>query len=220
MLKRPLSLLFLLSAPMLFGQLDSNSVTVTANQSQNLQADQVLFAIGVTAPFSASLDDVLAAVKGVGITSSNFSGVNSGSAQFNGTGTVGPQSAAQWSFALAVPFSQMKTTITALTSLQKSIGQSNPGFSLSFNVQGTQVSAALQQAHTCNLTSLIADAITQAQKLASAAGLNLGSILAMSSVAPNEVPTAVTAVGFVNFVSQPLAVLNCALTVKFGLTRF
>ena len=77
MLKRTLILGFLLSASLAFGQLDSNSITVTASQSVNLQPDQVLFAVYVSTPLTASLDDVLAAVKGAGITSANFSGVYS-----------------------------------------------------------------------------------------------------------------------------------------------
>jgi hypothetical protein len=81
------------------------------------------------------------------------------------------------------------------------------------------VSASLQQAQTCSLTGLISDATAEAQKLASAAGLNLGAILAMSSsafvsVAANPFVSQST-VG-----SQLTVPQNCELTVKFGLTRF
>jgi uncharacterized protein YggE len=70
---------------------------------------------------------------------------------------------------------------------------------------------------------LITDATAQAQKLASAAGLTLGAILAMSGSAStpainNSVPGAV---GLASFVSSQLTLpQNCTLTVKFGLTRF
>ena len=76
MLKRTLSLCFVMSASLLFGQLDSNSVTVTASRSTNVQPDQVLFAVYVTSRLSTSLDDVLAALKTSGITIANFSGVS------------------------------------------------------------------------------------------------------------------------------------------------
>ncbi|HLK17861.1 MAG TPA: SIMPL domain-containing protein [Bryobacteraceae bacterium] len=225
MLNRLLSSIFLVSAPMLFGQLDSNSVTVTTTQSLNLQPDQILFAVGVTTPITATLDDVLAAVKSVGLTSSNFTGLNStlSEVQPPGSGTAGSPNIVQWSFGLAVPFAQSKATITALTALQQSIVQNNPGFLLTFNLQGTQVSAALRQEQGCNLTSLIADATTQAQKLASAAGLNLGSILAMSSAPPTSVPAPASGIavgGFVGLLSPTVTQTNCALTLKFGLTRF
>ena len=223
MLKRTLALSFVMSASLLFGQLDSNSITVTASQSGNLQPDQVLFAVYVTTPLTASLDDVLAAVKGAGITSANFSGVNSSAAAqlCSGTGTQQPP-AEQWAFGLAVPFAQMKATVTSLTSLQQSIVQANSGFTLSFSVQNAQVSTSLLQSQSCNITGLIADATAQAQKLAAAAGLSLGSILAMSSntsspVANNSVPVATIGSFSSGILTTPQ---GCALTVKFTLTRF
>src|ERR1017187_9921498 len=180
MLKRTLILGFLLSASIAFAQLDSNSVTVTASQSVNLQPDQVLFAVYVSTPLTASLDDVLAAVKGAGITSANFSGVYSSATAQSGTGTGnGQPPAEQWAFGLAVPFAQMKATVTTLTSLQQSTMQANSGFTLSFSVQSAQVSTSLLQSQSCNIPGLIAEATAQAQKLAAAAGLNLGSILAI-----------------------------------------
>ena len=231
MLKRTLALSFVMSASLLFGQLDSNSITVTASQSGNLQPDQVLFAVYVTTPLTTSLDDVLAAVKGAGITSANFSGVNSSAAaqlcSSTGTGTTGTNGsqqppAEQWAFGLAVPFAQMKATVTSLTSLQQSIVQANSGFTLSFSVQNAQVSTSLLQSQSCNIPALMAEATAQAQKLAAAAGLSLGSILAMSSntsspVANNSVPVATIGSFSSGILTTPQ---GCALTVKFTLTRF
>jgi uncharacterized protein YggE len=222
-----LILTFSMSVSLLFGQLDSNTVTVTASQSMNVQPDQVLFAVYVTTPLTASLDDVLAAVKGAGITSANFSGVGAavGVAQILPCSSVVaplPAPSIEWAFGLPVPFAQMKATVTALTSLEQSIMQANSGFTLSFSVQGAQVSTSLLQSQTCNIAGLIAEATGQAQKLASAAGLNLGSILALSGntsspVASNSVPVAIVG----SFASSQLTVpQGCALTVKFGVTRF
>jgi hypothetical protein len=150
-----LILSFGMSALHLFGQLDSNTVTVTASQSMNVQPDQVLFAVYVTTPLTASLDDVLAALKGAGITSANFSGVNSaGSGQtVVVTGNL-PAPTEQWAFGLPVPFAQMKATVTALTNLQQSIMQANSGFTLSFSVQGAQISTSLLQSQACNNAGL------------------------------------------------------------------
>ena len=118
----------------------------------------------------------------------------------------------------------MKATVAALTSLEQSIIHANSGFTLSFSVQGAQVSSGMQQSQTCSIPDLIADASAQAHKLANAAGLTLGSILAMSSVASNpvennNVPAAIFGTGsFVsNFLTTPQ---SCVLTVKFALTRF
>ena len=220
MLKRTLIFGFVMTAALAFGQVESNSVTVTASQSVNLQPDQVLFGVYVTASINSSLDDVLAAVKGSGITIANFSSV--GNSSLIGIVTVGtpPPPNIQWSFSLAVPFAQMKATVTALTSLQQSNIQSNSGFALSFSVQGTQVSASAQQSQVCSITGLITDATAQAQKLASAAGLNLGSILAMSSGTLSPVVSNSVQV-FGTFSSIAGTTLqSCALTVKFAVTRY
>src|SRR3984893_13924497 len=143
MLIRTLSLCFAISASLLFGQLDSNSVTVTASRSASVQPDQVLLAVYVNSGINASLDDVLAVLKTSGITITNFSGVSTNSTF--GLIPVGgvplPQPTPptlQWAFGLPVPFSKMKDTLTALTSLQQSIIHANSGFTLSFTVQGAQ----------------------------------------------------------------------------------
>jgi uncharacterized protein YggE len=220
MLKRTLIFSFVMSASLAFGQGDSNTVTVTASQSVNLQPDQVVFGVYVTTSINASLDDVLAALKGSGITIANLSGVGNGSGIPLGIlpGNPQPTPTIQWSFVLGVPFAQMKATVTALTSLQQSIMQANSGFTLSFSVQGTQVSASLQQSQVCSIPGLIADATTQASKLASAAGLNLGSIAAMSSAGSNSGIAFETISGA--FSSQLTVPQSCALTVKFAVTRF
>jgi uncharacterized protein YggE len=219
MLKRILVLSFVMSVSLLFGQVDSNTVTVTASQSVNLQPDQVVFAVSVTASINSSLDDVLAALKGSGITIANLSGVGNGSLIPIGIlpGNPQPSATIQWSFTVGVPFSQMKATVTALTSLQQSITQANSGFTLSFSVQGTQVSSSLQLSQTCSIAGLVADATAQAQKLASAAGLNLGSILAMSSGASAPIYS-FESVGALT--SQLALPQSCVLTVKFAVTRF
>ena len=220
MLKRTLIFSFVMSASLAFGQGDSNTVTVTASQSVNLQPDQVVFGVYVTTSINASLDDVLAALKGSGITIANLSGIGNGSGIPLGIlpGNPQPTPTIQWSFVLGVPFAQMKATVTALTSLQQSIMQANSGFTLSFSVQGTQVSASLQQSQVCSIPGLIADATTQASKLASAARLNLGSIAAMSSAGSNSGIAFETISGA--FSSQLTVPQSCALTVKFAVTRF
>ena len=62
-------------ASLAFGQLDSNSVTVTASRGVSVQADQAVFGVFVDSGLNTSLDDVLAALQGSGITVANFSGV-------------------------------------------------------------------------------------------------------------------------------------------------
>lgn len=203
MVNRSLFFVFVLSVSLAYGQLDSNSITVTANRNAAVQPDQVVFLVGVSAGLNTSLDDVLAAVAGAGITQANFSSVNPfpGVIPLNPiTGTALPLlQNITWNFTLPVSLSKMKDTVATLTGLQKTITQNNSGLMLSFNVQGTQVSPQLLQMQTCSVADLLSDARTKAQQLANAADLFLGSVLAMSSV------------------TTPVPL--CSLTVKFAVTR-
>jgi uncharacterized protein YggE len=197
-----------LSASLAFGQLDSNSVTVTASRRVNLPADQLLFSISVDADLSVTYNEVLAALQGSGITASNFSGVSVLQSYSFGVDRSPQPPRLEWRFSLPGSLSNVRDTVTTLTNLQQAIAQKKNGLSLSFLVQGS--SSPAQQSHVCNLTDVIADARAQAQKLADAAGLSLGVILALSSTTSN---TAFTAIG----VSLPTSPGNCSATVKFAL---
>lgn len=87
----------------------------------------------------------------------------------------------QWNFTLAAPLANLSATIGSLTKLQQTIAQNNSGLTLTFSVNGTQVSQQLQQSQSCSNADLIADATAQAQKLAAAAGLTLGPIRELSN---------------------------------------
>lgn len=218
-------LTFLTSASLAFAQLDSNSVTVTASRNTNLLPDQVVFGVLVDSGLNSSLDDILAALHGSGITAANFLGVSSAPATVIFSGPIpGPIPVTetpmlQWSFSLAVPFSKMKDTAAALTSLQRTISQqNNSGLRLVFQVQGAQISPQLQQSQTCLLTDLIADARSQAQKLGDAAGLSVGSILAVSSFTTTTTPGPIPVNRFSSTSGTFLP--GCSVTVKFALGRF
>ena len=218
---RCLFCLFVLSVSLAYGQLDSNTITVTASRNAALQPDQVVFGVNVTSGLDKSLDDIVAALAGIGITSANFSGVSAllpvafplPSTGPTVTTVTLPPPTISWNFTLAAPFSKMKDTVTALLALQKSIAKDNSGLTLSFSVQGTQVSPQLQQMQTCSVSDLLSDARAQAQKLASAATLFLGPVLAMSSSTFSNTPLSAYASNV--FYSAP----NCSLTVQFGVTR-
>lgn len=164
--------LVLTSASLVFGQLDSDTVTIQASRYANLRPDQVVFSVSVTASSNTSLDQIVAALANSGITTaSNFVGV---------TGGTDNQSPLQWLFSLAAPLAKIKATVASLTALQQSIAQNNSGITLSFQVQGSQVSSDLFQSQVCAAKDLVADAQTQAQNVAVAAGLAIGPIVAIS----------------------------------------
>ena len=107
-----------MSASLAFGQLDSNSVTVTASRGVNLRADQAVLGVFVDSGLNASLDDVLAALQGSGITIANFSGVSTASAIFvPPPPKLQPPPMLEWAFGLSVPLSKLKDTFATLTGL-------------------------------------------------------------------------------------------------------
>ena len=215
-------LLLLASSVLALAQLDSNSITVAASRSASLQPDQAVFSVTVQSDLNTSFNDVLAALQGAGITSANFAGVSTPSVVFTGGTGITPilaPSGIQWMFNLPVPLTKTRDTVATLTALEGTIGQNNKSLKLSFSIQGTQVSQQLAQSQTCSASDLISDARSQAQKLANAAGVTLGSVLAMSSPGSiASVPQLVAANGFIS--TSPLTSAPCTLTVKFAVTRF
>ena len=189
----------------------SNTLTISATRSTYLQPDQVVFSLSVSSPVSTSLDQVVAALSGLGITSANLSGVGSNS-------TPPTQ---QWNFTLAVPISSLTATIGSITKLEQTFAQNNNGLTLTFSVNGTQVSQHLQESQSCSDSNLIADATAQAQKLAGAAEMTLGPILDLSNApstltfgVPNSFVPVASAELLVGSVSSPA---TCSLVVVFQL---
>jgi hypothetical protein len=220
------SLLFL-TASTAFAQLDSNSITVSASRGTTIQADQVVFAITVSSSLDVNLTDVVAAVQSAGLTLSNFQSVSTAPVyQILPTGTPQPgmpPPGLQWVFALPVPISKLKDTTATLTTLQQSIAKNNNGMTMSFSVAGTQVSVPLQQSQTCSLPDLLSDARAQAQKMAEAANMTLGAILAMSgsiaTVQPGSgvpITAYLGSFSFSSLLTSPTA-QPCFITVKFAL---
>jgi uncharacterized protein YggE len=212
--------ILLLAAAPLFAQLESHTLTITANRSLTLQPDQVVFSLAVDSSLTTTLDQVLATLSSLGITSASLTGVSN---QYAGTSPP----PLEWDFTLSAPIANLAATIGSLTKLQQNIGQNNSGLTLTFNVQGMQVSQQLQQSaqsQACSNSALIADATPQAQQLATAAGATLGSIIKLSNVPQSQNLVAArvgvfAAVGYIvpaNYfsASQPV---TCSLVVQFQL---
>jgi uncharacterized protein YggE len=209
--------IFSLAAAPVFAQLPSNTLTVTATRTINLQPDQALFSLSVTSSAATNLGQVVAALSGVGITSANLAGV--------GNNTAPPSF--QWNFTLAVPLSNLTATIASLNNLEQTIAQNNSGLILTFTVEGSQVSQASQQqqqSQPCSNADLIADATAQAQKLAAAAGMILGPVIKLSNAptpaqiyaVPNLVLLDVVGAASFALSAQP-STATCSLVVQFQL---
>jgi hypothetical protein len=193
--------LLTISAAFLYGQLDSNSVTVTASRGISVPPDLALFDVAVTANSNATLNDVLAALQPLNLTAGDLGSVVNA---FAG----GDQLTLIWSFSFPSPLSNLKDTTARLTNLQKTIGQSNKnlGLSLSFSFTGSGISPQAQQAQPCVIADLVNDARAKATAITNASGRTLSSVLAVSSAtAP------VSGSSFVG--TSP----GCSITVKFAL---
>lgn len=184
-------LLGLVCASLAVAQNSSNSITVTASQNANLTPDQAIFSISVQSDTNTSLNDVLTALQGSGLTAANFSGVNTPEVFNPGTGATANMYI-DWNFTLDAPLTSTTATVAALATLQQKLTQNSPPLSLSFTVQGTQISAQQQQSQTCSISGLLANAQSQAQTLANAGGLNLNSILSISGSTPSSGSCALT----------------------------
>jgi uncharacterized protein YggE len=189
----PMILALVLSSSLAFGQLDSNSITVTASRGNSSSPpDLAVFSVVVISGLDTSLDDVIALLQGTGISAANLQSLGQ-SRLSNAPGQV--TETLNWRFSFTSPLTKNKDTIAMLTGLQQTIAKNNTGVTMSFSIQGTQSSA---QPQTCLLPDLLTDARSRAQKLADGAGVSVGNILAMSS------PTAAV----------------CFLTVRFALLRY
>src|SRR5690242_20733482 len=104
---RTLSAAFLFFAfgTLVFGQTDSNSLTVSITRSMTLQPDQVVFTVSVVSQLTATLDDVVQTLAGSGLTSADLSTVSSTQQSANDSRDC--VLGLQWTFALAAPFSKM-----------------------------------------------------------------------------------------------------------------
>jgi hypothetical protein len=195
--------------------LDSDTLSIAASRILSVQPDQVLVAVSVNAPATASLQDVIDEVPGFGITSADLSAAHGA---FDGDRS-------QWVFTLAIPFAKLGDTLTRLASLQQKIGGPVGQPDLNFNVQGARVSDEVQAAQSCSFQALVTDAQAQAQKLASAAGLTLGPVVSVSdgstlqSVGVFSAGIASVPYGILSinqwFSPAPTPAQPCALTVQF-----
>jgi NO-binding membrane sensor protein with MHYT domain len=191
----------------------------------SLTPDQVSFYVSVTADPSNSLDQIVAALSGLGITASNFSGMY---------GANDNRGSLQWSFTLATPLTKITATIASLIALQQSIVKNNSGMLLTFQVQGAYVSPQAFQSQPCSAQDLAADAQAQAQTVAAAAGMAIGPIVALSnpsSGALGQVALSGTFASVISGTGVPGLVqailttprsspFNCSLEVKFKLLRY
>jgi hypothetical protein len=187
---------FFLLPLLAIGQVTTSSLTVTASRTTTLQPDEAIILVNVAAPLTTSRDEVLASLQGTGVSAANFAGLSS-LQTYNNDDPSRPQTVLYWSFLLYSPISDVKSVLAQLATHEGVVSQKNPALTMSFFIQGTQVSQSLAQKQTCVIADLIADARAKALTLAGPAQLTLGPVMAMSSASVNDAG-------------------SCSLTVKFA----
>ena len=203
-----LVLLVVIGIP-LFGQ--SSGITVTASRNTSAQADLALFSVEVLTDVNASRGDVLAVLQGSIVTAASFSNIRTVQQYVQSSNQTVDY--LDWGFLVTAPIGNFKATVAQLTALQQIVAKKKNGIALSFSVQGTGVSPQAEQSATCSTPDLMADARAQAQKMATAAGVSLGGVLAVSGATASRPATG-------GLFSAPVSYPLCFLTVKFATTGF
>ena len=207
----------------MFGQTEPNSITITVTRTNNIQPDQVLIVLSVTSGTTAGLDDITDALIGAGISGASFTGVYTNNIYLP---AKNPQTALLWSFTLTAPLGKLSAALSQVLSAEQTISGNNSGLTLTFYVEGMQVSPQLQQSQPCSQAALLADAQAQVKQVAAAAGVSAGQVLSMAEgggpvLAVQGAPP--LAAGDIaanlggSFVIPTVLRLTCSLTVQFQL---
>jgi hypothetical protein len=204
------------------GNAGPHAISITASRSTNAPPDQIVATLSLTTDSSFGPDDATNELAAAGITGVSLTSVN--------TNYLYPASGVQsmlpnWNFSLTIPLAKLTDTLKALVSAAQNIPKQNAGQTFTFNLGGLQTSAQAQP--PCSASTLIVDANAAAQKLASAAGVSVGPVIALAdspaTVASRSGDFVSAAVfGQIGLVNQVYALNNlltvtptCSLTASF-----
>ena len=193
--------LFMVAAAPLFAQLDNDTITITASRAVSaVGPDEVRLLVTVTADPGKSLEEVLSALEGLGLTERDLMGVGPiGTC----TSTLGcPDIPLEWWFETTNPIGDLKQMLAKMSGLDLT-GRS--GLSVAYSIT-SDASAAPD----CPLAALISQARQQAQSVAAAAGLGAGSVVALSDGKAVVVQTAIA--GADDFGQSPPGTASVLLT--------
>jgi hypothetical protein len=108
MQKLPTIAVLILPLSLAFGQVDSNSITVTSSRNATSSTpDQALYSVHVSSDLTTGLDDVV---------------------------NVAQQPTLDWWFTFTAPFAKTKDTIATLAGLQANIAKNSPTMTMSFSI--------------------------------------------------------------------------------------
>jgi hypothetical protein len=210
--------LILAMAGAAFAQVDG--IATTATRSVTLSPDEVTFNVTVIAEISTTLEQAVAAVQDAGVTSKNLLGIAS-SEEYYGPSPLSRTSRLTYGFTVTQPYSKMKETTEKLEAARRRLAAESGG-DVVFTLYVNATEKAVQDARQRLVTELLAEAKSNAQFLANAAGLTLGGLLnvsenvypasgvpgpyygsiSFSSGSPSPVPIRVTYTVYVRYAAQ------------------
>jgi len=192
----------------------TSSITVTTTDAVPTPPDQAAIYIYITSGPAGSLADISAALTDAGVTGATFAGISQLPLQAAPVDLMD----LTWKFTETVPLANLKDTFAQLTTAARTISEGNSGLRLTFGAAGLSFS----QLPVCPQAELLSEAKSQAQNVATAAGVNAGPVLSLSAPALATAPAFVAAIfGAVTIYdplsapSMPLQTPTCSLTAQF-----
>jgi hypothetical protein len=146
------------------GRPGPQSINITASRTPASPPDEVVLSLQLDTDITSGFDEVSNMLAAVGITGATFVG-----AQTPFLSTLAPR--LEWSFTLPAPLAKLNAVLAQLIAAQKTIP-------LTFYLYSVRTSA--QSKPACPETGLVADARAQADKIAAAAGVSVGTIVSIS----------------------------------------
>jgi hypothetical protein len=168
--------ILLLTAVAAFAQTAPRTISIAASRNLTLLPDQVIYQVIVRTAATASLDDALAPLAGTPLTAANLTragNFNSFNPLLSGVADL------YWTFEWITPLSNIKGANAMLSRAMQQAEQRSGAGSFTYEASRVQISeAAARQA--CDSTALVNDARTEAGRIASAAGVGVGSVISIS----------------------------------------
>ncbi len=175
--------ILLAAATAAFGQLDSNTITITASSTPAAQTSNATIQVDVLLSQASTLQDAVNVVQGAGFTADNFTYVSSSSYAYLLQVSAAPAPTVDWSLSRTVSATEVPSVLAALEAASKN----QPSGTLSYTVSNAPVSQP-----DCVYTALIGAAQSQARKVADAAGVKLGGIVSIDQGTQAQAATSFT----------------------------
>ena len=177
----PLALCIALTALCGSAFAQTDGITVTVSQNVDLPPDGIYFSLAIVTEPDATLDDVLAASQGLGLTAQSLAGVT-----LQQYGPSIGQTRLAYAFSLAVAYGKFKETNEKLAATRRTMAAATPAMELQvYGMSLTAGDSARDQARLTLLSPLFEDARKRGDQLARAAGATLGSVLGVTETWAN-----------------------------------